>query len=184
MKSERSKEQRLQTSLDLLSISHRFVFDAIFQHVLEEVESDRLAIPAIQCFSLGKKYELERWWSAAYKSLVDRATPLTVHEVEVLGPDTVVEYIKDREAVCGARLQAELEKETKKSEVRLQAELEKETEKYGARLQAEKEKETEKYEALLQAELKKEIVKYEARLQAELKRERAEKLREVRPFGG
>ncbi len=111
------QKQSLQTSLDLLSISHRFIFDEIFQHVLGELQLVKPDIPAIEMFSIGQKYNIEKWLLSAYDMLLKRATPLTAHEVEVLGPDKVVQYIRDREAIHEARLQTELEKERKKHEV-------------------------------------------------------------------
>lgn len=99
--------------LDLLSISHRFLFDEIFRYAVDKLRPEISCIPITQKFQLGEKYGLQEWVSSAYKTLVERPAAPTMSEVEVLGFERVVQYIQDREAMHLRRLgekEAELEK--------------------------------------------------------------------------
>ncbi|KAF9449333.1 hypothetical protein P691DRAFT_812712 [Macrolepiota fuliginosa MF-IS2] len=95
----KGETRNLQIYLRLLSISHRFVFDEVFQYALSSVKPIIHHIPAIQRFQLGEKYELREWLLSAYESFLGRTTPLSINEAEILGLEKVVRYIAARESM-------------------------------------------------------------------------------------
>ncbi|KXN84417.1 hypothetical protein AN958_12627 [Leucoagaricus sp. SymC.cos] len=91
--------------LNLLSISHRFVFEEVFQYALKEIRPNLAQIPIDRRLSLGAKYDLEEWQSSVLNELVSRPTILSKEEAEALGLERVLVYIRLREDVQNKRLQ-------------------------------------------------------------------------------
>ncbi|KAF9449331.1 hypothetical protein P691DRAFT_703406 [Macrolepiota fuliginosa MF-IS2] len=109
-------EKRLENYLDLLSVSHRFIFENAFRYTLKKIKPMAILIPAIQRFQLGEKYNLREWLLSAYESLLNRPAPLSAEEAEALGIARVVRYMGAREMMHNERMSvkvAELERERK-----------------------------------------------------------------------
>ncbi|KAF5350611.1 hypothetical protein D9756_008632 [Leucocoprinus leucothites] len=90
--------------LDLMSISHRFLFDEIFQHALQKVRSNIGRLPLLQQLQLGEKYDIDEWQSSALEQFATRPTILTIEEAEVLGLERILQYMQSREAIHAKRL--------------------------------------------------------------------------------
>lgn len=90
---------------DLLSISHRFLFDDIFQYALQQLESIRGQVPVETRFLIGDTYGLKDWLSSAYENLLDRQKAITTDECKAMGFERVVAFLRAREFRYRERLQ-------------------------------------------------------------------------------
>ncbi len=90
---------------DLLSISHRFLFDNIFQYAVGKLRPVISSVPATRRFTLGQKYGVKDWMFSAYETLLDRETAPTASELEILGFDRAARLMQARDAMHERHLQ-------------------------------------------------------------------------------
>ncbi|KAF7762114.1 hypothetical protein Agabi119p4_8707 [Agaricus bisporus var. burnettii] len=98
-------QQNMDFYRDLLSISHRFLFDDIFQYALQQLESIRGQVPVETRLLIGDAYGLKDWLSSAYESLLDRQKAITTDECKAMGFERVVAFLRAREFRYRERLQ-------------------------------------------------------------------------------
>jgi hypothetical protein len=79
----------------LLSISTRYVFDAIRELAILEI-SKQVHDP-VKKISLANKYNIPHWLPLAYVELCKRPDPITDWEAEILGLRSVVRLARARE---------------------------------------------------------------------------------------
>lgn len=84
---------KLEDKLALLSISHRFLFDKIFECVNNTITPADIAV--VERIRLGDKYRLQEWLFSAYESLLNQpAESLSVEEIDTLGSERVACLLK------------------------------------------------------------------------------------------
>lgn len=105
----------LDEKLALLSISHRFLFEAIFKYAFGKIEPTD--VPIVDRIRLGDKYGHPEWLASAYKSLLDSApgTSVTDEELQALGPEGTISLFRAKYFMSQERL-AIAQKELKRSE--------------------------------------------------------------------
>jgi hypothetical protein len=94
------KVQKL--NLNLLSISHRYVFEKIFKYAAQQLRPAN--IPIIERIKLGDKYGLDDWLSSAYQELLDRPHVLDDQEITILGNSRIIQFLKAKNFMHEERL--------------------------------------------------------------------------------
>ncbi len=104
--------------IDLLSISHRFLFNNIFRYAVGKLHPVIGSVPAAQRFVLGQKYGVKDWMLSAYETLLDRETAPLAFELEVLGFDKAARLMQARDAMHEQHLQ-DIEKARQETEAEM-----------------------------------------------------------------
>lgn len=91
-----------ESNLDLLSISHRYVFDRIFKYAVQQLRPENL--PIVDRLVLGDKCGLENWLLSAYGELLDRTQTMNEIEATALGTDRMIRFLKAKEFMYQERL--------------------------------------------------------------------------------
>jgi hypothetical protein len=95
--------QNLQKeNLNLLSISHRYVFDKVFKYAVKQLRPGN--IPVVDRINLGDKYGLEDWLSSAYQELLDRYQVMNEVEITTLGTGRITQFLKAKNFMQEERL--------------------------------------------------------------------------------
>jgi hypothetical protein len=102
---EKDDQRQLEENLALLSIVHRFAFDNVVRFVLQRIVPAK--IPIARRIRFGDKYDFDKWLFSAYEELLDRKDSLNVDELDALGPDRVIRFIRARDFMHQERLDAE-----------------------------------------------------------------------------
>jgi hypothetical protein len=95
-------QQNQEEILALLSILDRFAFDNVFGLMVQQLAPTE--IPITQRIRLGDKYDLDEWLFSAYEELLDREGALNVDELDALGSDRVIRFIRSKESMHQERL--------------------------------------------------------------------------------
>lgn len=97
--------QNLDFYIDLLSISHRFLFDDIFEYAHRQLESIMDQVPVETRFFIGDTYDIKDWLSSAFETLMDRNKSITADECKAMRFRRVLAFLKAREFRYRERLQ-------------------------------------------------------------------------------
>ncbi|KAI0088338.1 hypothetical protein BDY19DRAFT_994244 [Irpex rosettiformis] len=85
---------------DLLSISTRFLFDAVRRRAISEL--GHCATPVEKIY-LAKKYDVPQWLQSSYEELCRRSAPIQLWEAESMGWDTGIQLANAREILRDER---------------------------------------------------------------------------------
>jgi hypothetical protein len=93
-----------EEKLALLSITHRFNLDNIFQYIKKEIPPDEISV--LDRIRLGNKYEMNEWLVSAYKDIIDRTgASVTEEESKALGSEEVIKLLQVKNSMLFERLE-------------------------------------------------------------------------------